>query len=544
MKVTNFNFYSMLPTQTCRKPKSKYTFYVEKKEVTKDYKFCMTSSRLSQIKLLIQKILSLLNPIHIKNSLKQRHIEKVKARNQLINQLTRTFSEQMNSGKITEAESTLHLLKKQNPPHQSLQTYLMTHFPPEDAIGCLLVVSYLKKKDEGNDLTTDELNRLKEFFNKISKNKTLNKKLKHLADYHYEDKYEKNMINYLYTYSYKIHKRDIYRKALEKLNIINQKSIDLSETINERDKLTLKDLRLITSLQNFEFILESFADLEIDDLKNYLKDAKQANLLITEITKKVQEELQLKTGDLHFLEYDKWLTYHDIPFNLEDYIHGKIVGGIGHATTIEVQKGKLNDFSIGHEKYEYGPTNFDELALSKNYRLQFDRLLTKKGTEWLKHNHRHEANFDVNTYLSKKYQNIISKLNQPKNFAIIKNNGKNQRKAGLYPHKRKDATKYEEINFQANTMICSEFTAKIMLKGLALLEAELRKEILNDYKRENDAVFGYEAPPELEENPILNYPIPTNERLERMHPGRLVDYISLYATLLPQSKLITTLIKF
>lgn len=425
---------------------------------------------------------------------------------------------------------------------------------------------WIKLEEEGGDFSPEKLSEadqiiLRKFLLLIYQNADFNKRasevLKGKGEDFLDDVQIKSGIRRLRTYSHKTQMITRFNtiskkidKALQSMNKENS-----SESIAENAKLTLSDLRLVSSMTNrdmsglrndMSFLFEDIAKCGFNNsfLTSITRKINTASLFVTQVQQKWEEAEPTQTGDLYFLRFDRERQvtsstgvseirykvlhhqYQHIGFGIKKYSFRHNITG----ETMQVPPRMIH--LLGGVGFSPNPIDIFDRLLNDQFRLSFDKMITGFGWTVLR-----SIYFDkIKNLPEKEAKEYIIKLITKEFHQITKNVLLNDRThlsnaEPSYPNarfsriraiksvfKRKKTKERSKVDPEEQAKIqeiqdtfCSEFAARLLGVSINILESKLRSFSKLKEWPEGASIF---------RNPL------NDQNFASIHPDRLQELFS------------------
>lgn len=333
-------------------------------------------------------------------------------------------------------------------------------------------------------------------------------------------------------YSFKINQREDFRESKAKLdNVMNK--LQSGENLADNEKLTNSDLRVLYSYTNFADTLSHFTEVRSGNTK-LLSEITDTVTKLQTLEQKLRNESTAKPGNLVFFDLDAYVETSKGKKNLRDWVEGSFVSDLSHAGVIN----KEQDLHISHiwSKYESKPLNVTDFAVSTVYKLNVSELISDSNNDALILKEMYGEN-NVNSKLEREFAKIAKEFHSDtEQLAHLENSDRRQDGAASPIHTRRNMLgcavekDTQNINFKdKKEMICSEFAAKATLHCLNLLNEKIRTDYKHHLMQKHD-LNSEMANSAVQDKSFLKHPIPSTEKLKRLHPERLYQFLAPHMT--------------
>lgn len=428
----------------------------------------------------------------------------------------------------------------------------------------------LSKCIKNPDLNESEKKVLSDLLNASESNMVLNakiiaiKKSGEKSSFLDENEISNNAMTFIIklTFAMKSTNPDRIKSNLNKL----EHGIDklfYKEEISENEKLTLSEYKEILRLAELQSSLayrcmvkafslkehESHFSSEILENCQLFSNIKKANLLTAQINELFNQTNPYVNGDIAVYDSVRADYFDGNKASILEKMKNNLVTSYDHMMVLVQQKGKNTNATQSvrqsHVYTDYGldPFLLEDELISDIWRLDPCQLLneTTPALKLFEESCKRE-NKDVKKEIQNLYEEATLGIHlnheneENEKLKLIKNDSWRRYLSGLADiglaggHRKKTARaeRFQKIHQdfkkgfgEEKTMICSEFTARAMIAAIVELDHLMLKKLENDPQFDQSQVKDLK----LDQNGLafLMLPFEKEERLKRMHSGRVID---------------------
>lgn len=298
---------------------------------------------------------------------------------------------------------------------------------------------------------------------------------------------------------------DVMRRAMR-----NVDKIKSGGEIAEENKLTLHELGQLKTIKDLGKVLKSLADRVV--LPSQVQNLYGFSIAAQNILKGVDQDLGVESSDIVMYDFERQFFLKNKRTDTEEKLTKYLVSKYSHAA--QVFKAEDGSLRLTHvwDKYQTDPLTIAEVSYSDIYRINPTKLMSSEARKAWEAKHPGE---DFDKKIREQFQGLHNKLHRESQhkFKHISNGDFRRFKAGLADigifGAHRGWGEEERISMFDNgkiedEMICSEFVSRSLVSSMMELNKELQKELgIKDT--------------------AVKLPFDPRERLEKIHPQRLVD---------------------
>lgn len=319
----------------------------------------------------------------------------------------------------------------------------------------------------------------------------------------------------------------------------NMELLAAGQKVGESEKLSQFEYGVLCDIAKMKGVLDEYNEKGVmpktGKLADLYEQSKQSYELVNQINERAVAENRYKAGDILMVHSKKSHASKDKKADQETALTHTFISKYGHAAQIYIDPEKGTP-SISHI---YGGHQVDkvqgqDIATGDIFRVDPSKLVSKENAVLLDKLYKAEGK-DWKEEVTKMYQGILQEVHEKsqERFEVVKNDKTARFQAGLANfglyggHTSRAPQDFSEVHESMlglndrsvkEKMICSEFVAKSTVAAFVELNERLGTKL-----DENNVTRGKED--------LVKIPIPQNERLERIHPERLVTLLDKAACL-------------
>ena len=321
---------------------------------------------------------------------------------------------------------------------------------------------------------------------------------------------------------------DINKKCERNLELLAA-----GQKVGESEKLNQFEYGVLCDIAKMKEKLDEYNEKGVipktGKLAELYEQSKQSYALVERINERAVSEERYKAGDILMVHSKKSIASKDKKADQETALTHTFISKYGHAAQIYIDP-ENGTPSISHiyGGYQADKVQGQDIATADIFRVDPSKLVSKENAVLLDKLYKAEGK-DWKVEVTKMYQDILQEVHEKsqERFEVVKNDKTARFQAGLANfglyggHTSRTPQDFSEVHESMlglndrsvkEKMICSEFVAKSTVA--AFVELNERLGIKLD---ENN------IPRKLED--LVTIPISRKERLERIHPERLVTLL-------------------
>ncbi len=313
----------------------------------------------------------------------------------------------------------------------------------------------------------------------------------------------------------------------------NMELLAAGQKVGESEKLSQFEYGVLCDIAKMKSTLDEYNEKGVipktGKLADLYEQSKQSYELVKQINERAVAENRYKAGDILMVHSKRSLASKDKKADQETALTHTFISKYGHAAQIYIDPEKGTP-SISHiyGGYQVDKVQGQDITTADIFRVDPSKLVSKENAELLDKLYKAEGK-DWKEEVTKMYQEILQEVHEKsqERFEVVKNDKTARFQAGLANfglyggHTSRTSQDFSEVHESMlgindrsvkEKMICSEFVAKSTVA--AFVELNERLGIKLD---ENNVTKGKED--------LVKIPISQHERLDRIHPERLVTLL-------------------
>lgn len=321
---------------------------------------------------------------------------------------------------------------------------------------------------------------------------------------------------------------DINKKCERNLELLAA-----GQKVGELEKLSQFEYGVLCDIAKMKEKLDEYNEKGVipktGKLAELYEQSKKSHELVERINERAVSEERYKAGDILMVHSQKSLASKDKKADQETALTHTFISKYGHAAQMYIDP-ENGTPSISHiyGSYQVDKVQGQDIATADIFRVDPSKLVSKENAELLDKLYRAEGK-DWKVEVTKMYQDILQEIHEKSQdrFEIVKNDKTARFQAGLANfglyggHTTRNSQDFNEVHESMlglndrsvkEKMICSEFVAKSTVTAFV----ELNKRL--GVKCDENNILG--KPEEL-----VTIPISKKERLEKIHPERLITLL-------------------
>lgn len=325
----------------------------------------------------------------------------------------------------------------------------------------------------------------------------------------------------------------------DKIPVLNKKCkkalelLAVGQKVSESEKLNQFEYGVLCDIAKMKEKLDEYNEKGVipktGKLVELYEESKKSYALVKRINECAVSEERYKAGDILMVHSQKSIASKDKRVDQETALTHTFISKYGHAAQIYIDPANgIPSISHIYGGYQSDKVQGQDIATSDIFRVDPSKLVSKENMEFLNKLYKAEGK-DWKVEVTKMYQDILQEVHEKsqETFEIIKNDKTARFRAGLANfglyggHTSRTPQDFSEVHKSMlglndrsvkEKMICSEFVAKSTVAAFVELNERLRIKL-----DENNL-------PRKPED-LVEIPISRKERLERIHPERLVTLL-------------------
>ncbi len=321
---------------------------------------------------------------------------------------------------------------------------------------------------------------------------------------------------------------DINKKCERNLELLAA-----GQKVGESEKLSQFEYGVLCDIAKMKGVLDEYNEKGVipktGKLADLYEQSKQSYELVKQINARSVSKERYKPGDILMVHSKKSHASKDKRADQETALTHTFISKYGHAAQIFLDPEKGTP-SISHiyGSHQVDKVQGQDIATADIFRVDPTKLVSKENAELLDKFYKSQGK-DWKEEVSKMYQDIVQEIHEKsqERFEIVKNDKAARFQAGLANfglyggHTSRAPQDFGEVHESMlglndrsvkEKMICSEFVAKSTVAAFVELNERLGQNL-----DEHNLPRG--------KDDLVRVPISPNERLERIHPQRLVTLL-------------------